>query len=176
MINKIITSIMLVMALLSGHAQNTSQRLLENERDRNLVIGGYGQIDYNQPFGENQLNNGNLDVHRMVLLVGYHFTDRLQMITEIEFEHVKEVYVEQAFINYRLNDFMNLRGGLLLIPMGIVNEYHEPPTFNGVERPNVDKYIVPTTWREIGAGISGTLSGTLAQIPGIYCERIQGIR
>ncbi len=142
-----------------ANSQNTAQRLLDNERDRNLVIGGYGQVDYNQPFGDGKMYNGNLDVHRMVLLVGYHFTDRLQMITEIEFEHVKEVYVEQAFINYRLNDFMNLRGGLMLIPMGIVNEYHEPSTFNGVERPNVDKYIVPTTWREIGAGISGTISG-----------------
>ncbi|MCK4746047.1 MAG: hypothetical protein KAT15_03390, partial [Bacteroidales bacterium] len=77
----------------------------------------------------------------------------------IEFEHVKEVFIEQAFLNYRLNNYMNLRGGLMLIPMGIVNEYHEPSTFNGVERPNVDKYIVPTTWREIGAGITGTLPG-----------------
>lgn len=158
MINKILTVLLILAAVFSSQAQNTSQKLLEGERDRNLVIGGYGQVDYNQPFGEGKMHNGKLDVHRMVLLVGYHFTDRLQMITEIEFEHVKEVYVEQAFVNYRLNDFMNLRGGLMLIPMGIVNEYHEPPTFNGVERPNMDAYIVPTTWREIGAGISGTLS------------------
>jgi hypothetical protein len=139
--------------------QNTAQRLLVADQDKNLVIGGYGQIDYNQQFGDGKMYNGNLDVHRLVLLVGYHFTDRLQVITEIEFEHVKEVFVEQAFMNYRLNNYMNLRGGLMLIPMGIVNEYHEPPLFNGVERPNVDKYIVPTTWREIGLGISGTLPG-----------------
>lgn len=44
----------------------------------------------------------------------------------------------------------------MLIPMGIMNEYHEPSTFNGVERPNLDKYIVPSTWREIGAGFTGT--------------------
>ena len=139
--------------------QNTAQRLLAADSDKSLIVGGYGQGDYNQPFGNGNLNNGNLDVHRLVLLFGYHFTDRLQMVTEIEFEHVKEVFIEQAFINYRLNNYMNLRGGLLLIPMGIVNEYHEPPVYNGVERPNVDKYIVPTTWREIGAGISGTLPG-----------------
>ncbi|MFC2115757.1 hypothetical protein ACFLTU_04740 [Bacteroidota bacterium] len=139
--------------------QNTAQKLLEKDKDESLVIGGYGQIDYNQALGNGNHNNGNLDVHRLVLLFGYHFTDRLQMITEIEFEHVKEVYVEQAFLNYRLNNYMNLRGGLILIPMGRVNEYHEPPVYNGVERPNVDKYIVPTTWREIGAGISGTLPG-----------------
>ena len=94
----------------------------------------------------------------MVLLFGYKFNDRTQFITEVEFEHVKEVYVEQAFINYRINDFMDFRGGLLLIPMGIINEYHEPSTFNGVERPLVDNYIAPTTWREIGFGLTGNIT------------------
>ncbi|MEE4260044.1 MAG: hypothetical protein V2I62_09805 [Bacteroidales bacterium] len=125
--------------------------------DRKLNIGGYAQIDYNQPFGGNTHYNGKLDVHRLVLLFGYRFTNKLSFVTEIEVEHVKEVYVEQAFLNYALNTYVNFRGGLLLIPMGIVNEYHEPPTFNGVERPLIDKYIVPTTWREIGAGITGTI-------------------
>lgn len=125
--------------------------------DRKLNIGGYAQIDYNQPFGNNTHYNGKLDVHRLVLLFGYRFTNKLSFVTEIEVEHVKEVYVEQAFLNYELNSYVNFRGGLLLIPMGIINEYHEPPTFNGVERPLIDKYIVPTTWREIGAGITGTI-------------------
>jgi hypothetical protein len=91
----------------------------------------------------------------MVMLFGYQFNDRVDFVTELEFEHVKEVFVEQAFIRYKLNEFMAFRAGLILIPMGIVNEYHEPTTFNGVERPNVASKIVPTTWREIGAGISG---------------------
>jgi hypothetical protein len=51
----------------------------------------------------------------------------------------------------------NFKGGLLLIPMGIVNEYHEPTTFNGVERPLIENRITPTTWREIGFGITGTV-------------------
>ena len=125
--------------------------------DRKLNIGGYAQIDYNQPFGDNKHYNGKLDVHRLVLLFGYRFTDKLSFVTEIEVEHVKEVYVEQAFLNYAFNTYFNFRGGLILIPMGIINEYHEPPTFNGVERPMIDKYIAPTTWREIGAGITGTI-------------------
>ncbi len=66
-----------------------------------------------------------------------------------------EVYVEQAFLQYKLNSSLNFRGGLLLVPMGIINEYHEPNTFNGVERPLIDKYIAPTTWREIGFGVTG---------------------
>lgn len=137
--------------------QNTASRLLADKRNK-LVIGGYGQIDYNQPLDNNIRNNGILDVHRLVILFGYKFNSKTQFISEIEYEHVSEVYIEQAFINYRINDYVNFRGGLLLIPMGIINEYHEPPLFNGVERPGVDNIIVPTTWREIGAGFTGNIS------------------
>lgn len=135
--------------------QNSADRLITN--DRRLTLGGYGEVHYNQPLSSDTKNNGTLDVHRVVLLVGYKFNDRTQFVTEIEFEHVKEVYVEQAFLQYKINKSINLRAGLLLIPMGIVNEYHEPTTFNGVERPLVDKYISPTTWREIGLGLSGNI-------------------
>ncbi len=133
---------------------NTAEKML-NQQDKKLMIGGYGQIDYNQNIDSDVRNNGTLDVHRMVMMFGYNFNDRVQFISEVEYEHVKEVYIEQAFINYKINDFINFRGGLLLVPMGIINEYHEPVSFNGVERPNLDKYIVPSTWREIGAGVSG---------------------
>ena len=137
---------------------NRANSMVEEDSDTRLTIGGYGQIDFNKPIEKEKYSNSTLDVHRFVLLFAYSFSDRLKMVSEIEIEHVEEVYVEQAFLNYRLTDFMNLRGGLMLIPMGIVNEYHEPPTFNGVERPNVDKYLVPSTWREIGAGISGNIT------------------
>ncbi|NJO92947.1 MAG: hypothetical protein HC831_31275 [Chloroflexia bacterium] len=98
-----------------------------------------------------------MDVHRLVMLLGYRFSDRVQFISEIEYEHVKEVYIEQAFLQVKINDFMNFRGGLMLTPMGIINEYHEPTTFNGVERPVIDSKIAPTTWREVGVGLQGNI-------------------
>ena len=134
---------------------NSAEKLLAT--DGNLTIGGYGEVHYNQPLNQDVYNNGKLDVHRVVMLFGYSFSSRTQFITEIEYEHVKEVYIEQAFLQHRLNNYINFRSGLLLIPMGIINEYHEPTTFNGVERPMVDKVIAPTTWREIGFGFSGTI-------------------
>ena len=134
-------------------AQNASQKLFDEGTSNKLTIGGYGEIHSNHP--EN--GNGKVDVHRLVTLFGYKFNDKVQFISEIEFEHVKEVYVEQAFMSYSITDNLNLRAGLMLIPMGIVNEYHEPTTFNGVERPGMDKSIVPSTWREIGFGINGRL-------------------
>jgi len=92
------------------------------------------------------------------MLLGYRFNDKVQFVSEIEFEHVSEVYVEQAFVNYNVADNLNLRAGLMLVPMGIVNEYHEPTTFNGVDRPSMDHEIVPTTWREIGVGVMGRIN------------------
>ena len=131
---------------------NAAQRILtSNLNQKGLTIGGYAETHYNRATGK----NAKLDVHRMVMLLGYKFNDRTQFITEVEFEHVKEVYIEQAFLQYSLSDNLNVRAGLMLVPMGIVNEYHEPTTFNGVERPSMDKSIVPTTWREIGLGLSG---------------------
>lgn len=134
---------------------NIATKLIE--KDSKLTIGGYGEVHYNQPLNSDTKSNGTLDVHRMVMLFGYNFNERTSFVTEIEFEHVKEVYVEQAFLNFKINNFINFRGGLLLVPMGITNEYHEPTTFNGVERPLVDKYIAPTTWREIGFGFTGNV-------------------
>jgi hypothetical protein len=138
----------------SGQEQiNTSGRMMEEEE--RLTIGGYAQIDYNQVLEKGAYKAGVMDVHRMVLMFGYKFNERTQFVSEVELEHVKEVYVEQAFLQYEILPWLKFRGGLMLIPMGIMNEFHEPPTFNGVERPNLDKYIVPTTWREIGAGFTG---------------------
>ncbi len=130
---------------------NAAQRLLSGNYGSAVTVGAYGEMLYNQPDGQ----NGELDVQRLVVLFGYRFDDRTQFVTEIEFEHVEEVYVEQAFVNYMAAPNFNIRGGLMLVPMGIINEFHEPTTFNGTERPAMDNAIVPTTWRELGVGVTG---------------------
>ncbi len=134
---------------------NAADQLLSS--NSKLTIGGYGEVHYHQPFNSKTRQNGELDVHRVVMLFGYQFSERTQFVTELEFEHVSEVYVEQAFLQHKINKSINFRGGLLLVPMGIVNEYHEPNTFNGVERPLIDSKIAPTTWREIGFGLAGNI-------------------
>jgi len=125
---------------------NAAQRILSGNYGKAVTVGAYGELTYNQP----EALNGELDVQRLVLLFGYKFNEKTQFVTEVEFEHV-----EQAFINYNVAPNVNLRGGLMLVPMGITNEFHEPTTFNGVERPSIDNVIIPTTWREIGIGVSG---------------------
>ncbi len=139
----------------SNQYTNTADNLLS--KNSKLVLGGYGEAHYNQPMDGSTYNNGTLDVHRVVMLFGYNFNEKTQFVTELEFEHVKEVYIEQAFLQYKLNNYLNFRGGLMLVPMGIINEYHEPTAFNGVERPLIDNYIAPTTWREVGFGVTGNV-------------------
>lgn len=136
---------------------NSAQNILSGNAGKTIIIGGYAQIDYNQPFNDTASANGKMDVHRMIIFMGYKFNDKVQFVTEVEMEHVKELYVEQAFLNYQISNPINFRAGLMLIPMGIINEYHEPTTFNGVERPNIDGKLVPTTWREMGAGFAGNI-------------------
>lgn len=134
---------------------NAANNFISGNSGKKVSVGAYAQVDYNQPLSDTMRMTGNLDVHRLVTLLGYSFSDKTYFVTEIEMEHVVELYVEQAFLSHQFNPKIGLRAGLMLIPMGIINEYHEPVVYNGVERPNVDNVIVPSTWREIGAGIAG---------------------
>ena len=129
-------------------------------------IGGYGELHYNEPDGAAR---GTLDLHRFVFYLGHTFNDRISFKSEVEIEHTKieatgsggaeggEVAVEQAYLDWHFSEHIGMKAGIILPPLGIINQIHEPPTFNGVERPNVDRVIIPTTWREAGAGIYGSL-------------------
>jgi len=120
-------------------------------------IGGYGELHYNNGIKDNSGDDYNeIDLHRFVLTVGHEFTDSIRFFSEIEFEHDgEEVEVEQAFVEFDLQDNLQTRGGVFLLPVGIINETHEPTTFYGVERNDVESIIIPATWWAGGAGING---------------------
>ena len=73
-----------------------------------------------------------------------------------------EVELEQAYIEADLSQSLSIKGGVFLLPVGILNETHEPPTFYGVERNPVEKNIIPSTWWEGGLGISGRIGKGLS--------------
>ena len=89
-------------------------------------------------------------------LSGYRFNDRFLFNAEIEFEHVHEVGVEFAYVDYKVNENLSLRGGLLLQPLGLVNEFNEPNVFIGARRPETERRILPSTWHENGGGVLGS--------------------
>lgn len=131
------------------------------------TVGGYGELHYNEPDGRNR---GQLDFHRFVIYLSHTFASDLSFYSEVELEHTRieagedeggELNLEQAFLDYRLGAGLGIRAGILLAPVGLINLYHEPPTFHGVERPSVDRVIIPSTWSEAGAGVYGGLSDEL---------------
>jgi hypothetical protein len=108
-----------------------------------------------------------LDFVRAITYVGYKFSDRTLFNSEIEFEHAStelggSVSVEFAYLDFLARPALNLRAGLVLVPMGFLNELHEPPTFLGTHRPEVERNIVPSTWRANGAGLHGQWANGLS--------------
>lgn len=126
-------------------------------------IGGYGELHYNQLSNdETNERKDEIDFHRFVLFANHQFSDKLRLVSELELEHSiagdgqpGEIELEQAYIEWDYAPRQQAKLGLFLIPVGMLNETHEPETFFGVERNNVEKNIIPTTWWEGGAALSG---------------------
>ena len=119
-----------------------------------LSIGGYGEALYQRFDGDKP---DQADMLRAILYVGYKFDNKWVLNTEFELEHADEAFVEFAYLDYLHSEALNVRAGLVLVPMGLVNELHEPTVFLSARRPDVENRIIPTTWRENGVGLFGEL-------------------
>ncbi|HET6578487.1 MAG TPA: hypothetical protein VFG66_09195 [Gemmatimonadales bacterium] len=134
--------------------------------EEHTTIGGYGEVHYTNATGPD--TPGEVNVRRFVLYLAHSFSERLAFRSELEVEDTKieggeeggEVALEQLYLDYTLSPAAIIRAGLVLPPIGIINETHEPPTFNGVERPAFDRDVIPSTWRDIGVGLVGALPGS----------------
>ena len=127
-----------------------------------MEIGGYGELHYNNINNDGIDDKKEIDFHRFVLFFGYEFTEKLRFWSELELEHALagdgkpgEIELEQAYIEYDIRDDLQTKGGLFLMPVGILNETHEPTTFYGVERNDVESIIIPSTWGEAGGALNG---------------------
>lgn len=149
--------------LLAGLATPFVLAHAQTPDSQHTTLGGYGEVQYTNHSGAGTPGQANLK--RFVLYLGHQFSERITLRSELEVEDAKieggdaggEVSLEQAYLEYRLGDAFALSAGLMLAPVGIVNEFHEPPTFNGVARPDFHHDVLPTTWREIGVGAGGRI-------------------
>jgi len=138
--------------------------------DRDTTIGAYGELHYNRLDADDAENDTDeIDLHRFVMFLNHRFNDRVRFFSELEVEHslvgddaAGEVELEQAYVDFAINDSLSARTGLFLLPIGILNETHEPPTFYGVERNNVESVIIPATWWEAGAMLHGNIANGLS--------------
>ena len=134
---------------------------------RKVHINGYGELHYNNLEFPDGSEFKQLDFHRFVLFFGYDFSDSIRFHSELELEHALagngkpgDIELEQAYIEFDLTENMETKAGLFLIPVGILNESHEPTTFYGVERNPIETRIIPTTWWEGGAALTGRFGGS----------------
>lgn len=137
---------------------------------KGLSIGGYGEGNYQAIVGDKGSQKDNVDLERLVLYAGYKFTDKILFNSEIEFEHATtgegseeegEVSVEFAALDFFIDPVANVRAGLVLLPIGFINTIHEPPFYFGNNRPEVEQFIIPSTFREFGIGLFGQLTPEL---------------
>jgi hypothetical protein len=124
------------------------------------MLGGYGELTLNALQGTPAI----VDLRRVVVFVGHRFSEHFRFNSEIEVEHAVassadrgEVEIEQAYLDWMVSPRLNVRGGVVLLPVGLINMSHESPTFNAVDRPEVDLLVIPSTWREPAVGIFGEL-------------------
>ncbi|MGH7495599.1 MAG: hypothetical protein ACREOO_24835 [bacterium] len=159
-----------------------------------VSLAGYGEVTYQDFSQETDQGNASgrtneIDFLRLIVYTGFRFNQRLLFNAEIEFEHGStasgrpgEVSVEFGYVEAMLTPVLNARAGMLLTPVGIINEYHEPPTYFGVLRPETESQIIPTTWRGNGAGIVGASNNGLGYklyvLESLYAARFSssGIR
>ena len=139
-------------------------------------LGAYGELHFNylkgsgkDPDGNGVPNKSQADFHRFVLFISHEFSDKIRFFSELELEHSLagddkpgEVELEQAFIEFDLPQQRTATAGLFLIPVGILNETHEPATFYGVERNPIENKIIPATWWEGGVMVSRNLDNGLS--------------
>lgn len=146
-----------------------------------LSIGGYGEMYYSNTSNQTSDNSSKVDVYRFVPYIGYKFSDNIILNVEIEFEHGGvtpneggEVIIEFMYLDFLFNKHANIRIGNMLMPMGLINEKHEPTLFTTVQRPNTEKNLIPSTWNESGAMVYGDITeGLTYKIGGLTALKPQ---
>ena len=136
------------------------------------VISGYGEMNYNRP--SKNASAAQTDVRRAVIGIAHRFDEKTKLVSEFEWEHAVtsaddagETAIEQLYVERQFDNGLRGKAGLFLIPAGFLNTSHEPTTYYGVERNFVETAIIPTTWREVGVGLSGDFANGLSWDAGL---------
>lgn len=149
-----------------------ASKIYHTSQSGDTTFGGWGEFAYQ--YMDDRRDNGTAsgrrdesDVLHVGFYVGHRFSDKLILNAGVDLEHAStgggsaargEIGLEFVHLDYAFNPAIGLRAGLILVPVGLLNENHEPGSYNGVRRPNVENDILPTTWREEGAGVFGRIS------------------
>jgi len=119
-------------------------------------IGGYLEGNSNY-FSEDGVTEGlSLELRRFNIFLYSSIAPRIKFLAELEFEHgTEEIALETAQVDVELFRELTLRGGVILVPLGLFNQNHDSPKWDIVDRPLVSTMIIPSTFSEVGAGFHG---------------------
>ena len=155
--------------ILAQEVESLKQDQESGSGENRPYFGAYGEHHYNNYRSNPSYKDDMVDTHRFVLFMGYDFSDSIRFMSELEVEHAYAgdgepgaVELEQAYVEFDTSQNTRLKTGMFLLPVGILNETHEPDTFYGVERNELESRIIPSTWWETGAMFTHDLGGGLS--------------
>lgn len=121
-----------------------------------VALGGYMEANY-QYLSENGISEGHqFQMRRLTLFVSSSIANRMKFLTEIEFEDgTKEINIEFASVDFELASLLNLRGGIIMNPIGAFNQNHDGPKWEFVDRPISATQMLPATFSNVGFGVYG---------------------
>lgn len=147
-------------AQLQASQENLQQVAAKPSPLDNLSVFGYGEINYSRP--TRNTNDTRADLGRAVFGFGYRFDEKTRFASEFEVEHAiasssdpGEFEVEQFYVDHMFTPKVGMTAGLFLMPVGLINEHHEPTAYYGVYRNFIETLIIPSTWREGGFALHG---------------------
>jgi hypothetical protein len=153
-------------ALLRRTAKDTSGLLLNMDAVYNrpflqlgklpVALGGYAEANY-QYLQEDGITEGHqFQMRRLTLFVSSSISKRIKFLSEIEFEDgTKEINIEFASVDFEFAPLLNLRGGIVMNPVGAFNQNHDGPKWEFIDRPVSATQMLPATWSNVGFGVFG---------------------
>lgn len=123
-----------------------------------VALGGYVEANW-QHLGTDGISEGHqFQMRRLTLFVASSIYKRIKFLSEIEFEDgTKEINIEFASVDIEFHPLFNLRGGIIMNPIGAFNQNHDGPKWEFIDRPVSATQMLPATWSNVGFGIYGKL-------------------
>lgn len=120
------------------------------------ALGGYMDVvgGFERAAGVNE--GWSFEARRFNLFTYSVLADGIVVTSEIEIEHGgEEIKLEYGLLDLEFNEALNMRGGMILSPLGKTNLVHDSPKLELVERPLMSTEVIPSTLSEVGIGFFG---------------------